>query len=426
VILLLSICIVAFTVVGVPIAFAILAGTALVVGFGGALPLPFIAQRISSSIDNFTYLAIPLFVLAGNIMETSGISLRLVALARALVGHFRGGMGQVVIVSEIFFSGISGASLSDASAIGSIMFTALRRAGYPPEVATALIAAACAMGILIPPCLTMVVLGAISGVSVSALFVAGLLPGLVMAVALMAFVYWQARRGVLPAGEPPQSWRQTWDAARAAFVPMMMPAIIFGGIFGGVFTPTEAAAVAVLYAFAVSILWYRELTFRQIYTLLVDTAAITGAIGLILGAATAFSTLLAIEGGPAQIAQVVIDLTTTPWVFLVLSNLVFVVFGALLDGIPAILLFIPILLPIAQKLGIDPLHFTLLSVASLGIGIVVPPIGVMLLVICSITRTPLRAVSWAMIPYLAILLACLLAIILFPWIVLVLPRALGL
>jgi C4-dicarboxylate transporter DctM subunit len=422
----LSICIVVLTVIGIPIAFAILAGTALVVGIGGNLPLPFIAQRISSSIDNFTYLAIPLFVLAGNIMESSGISLRLVNFARALVGHLRGGMGQVVIVSEIFFSGISGASLSDASAIGSIMFPALKRSGYPPEIATALIAAACAMGILIPPCLTMVVLGAISGVSVSALFLAGLLPGLLMAFALMGYVYWQARRGVLPSGDRRQTWAETWVAGRASIVPLMMPLIIFGGIFGGVFTPTEAAAVAVLYAFLVAAFWYRELTLKQVYALLVDTATITGAIGLILGAATAFSTLLAIDGAPAKIAQLVIDFTTNPIVFLIFSNVIFVLFGALLDGIPAILLFIPILLPIAQKLGVDPLHFTLLSVASLGIGIVVPPIGVMLLVICSITKTPLRKVSWAMIPYMGILLGCLLIIILFPSIVLVLPRALGL
>ncbi|MGB7541222.1 MAG: TRAP transporter large permease [Burkholderiales bacterium] len=422
----LCIAFLAFIVCGVPIAFAMLASTALALLTPDSMPMALIAQRVGAGIDNFTYLAIPLFVLAGAIMEHSGISTRLVAFARALVGHIRGGMGQVVIVSEIFFSGISGASLSDASAIGSIMFPALRRAGYKPGRAVALIAAACAMGILIPPCLTMVVLGALAGVSVGALFVAGFLPGLVMALGLMLLVYVQARRGKLPGGEPRATAGETWRAFRASIIPLMLPVIIFGGILGGVFSPTEAAAVAVFYAFAVAVLVYRELTAAKIYRILVDTATITGAIGLVLGAAAAFASLLAIEGIPDQVAKAVIGVSTNPIVFLVMANLLFILFGALLDGIPALLLFIPILMPISNQLGIDPLHFTLVSVASLGIGLIIPPIGIMLLVICSITGVPLGAVSRAMWPYLLILFLCLLLMIAFPWVVLVLPRAFGL
>lgn len=411
---------------GVPIAFAMLVATALSMWSGGEIPLVSIAQRVGSGVENFTYLAIPLFILAGSIMEESGISQRLVALARALVGHIRGGLGMAAVVSEVFFSGISGSSLADASAIGSLMFPSLRQAGYHPARATAIIAASCAMGILIPPCLTMVILGALAGVSVAALFVAGFLPGFLMAVALMVVIYLQARKGLVPGGETRASWAETFRIFKASVLPLLMPVIIFGGILGGVFSPTEAAAVAVLYAVIVGMFVYRRITWKRLVELFVGTAITTGAIGLILGAATGFAWLLALQGVPAVVAKAVTGISTNPIVFLVAANLIFMVFGAVLDGIPALILFLPILMPVSNALGIDLLHFTLLSVASLGIGLVIPPVGIMLLVICSITATPVGDVAKAMLPYLVILGVCLLLIIAVPWFVLVVPRALGL
>ncbi len=424
-ILLLSLAVAALVVVGVPIAFSMILATALAIWVAGQIPMVTIAQRLGAGVENFTYLAIPLFILAGAIMDESGISIRLVRLARALVGHIRGGLGMVVVVSEVFFSGISGASLSDASAIGSLMFPSLRDAGYHPARATAIIAAACAMGILIPPCLTMVVLGALAGVSVSALFIAGFLPGFLMALALMLLIYVQARRGLVPAGEARASWRETWATAKASILPLLMPVIIFGGILGGVFSPTEAASVAVLYAVVLGMFVYRKITFRKLLEIFVQTAVTTGAIGLIVGAAGAFAWLLALKGVPAAIAGAVISLSRSPVVFLVAANLIFMLFGAVLDGIPALILFVPILMPVSNALGIDPLHFTLLSVASLGIGLIIPPVGIMLLVICSITKTPVGAVTRVMTPYLSILGVCLLVIIAVPWFVLVLPRLTG-
>lgn len=424
--IILFVAFVALIVLGVPIAFGMLIAAALTLVVDDTMPMAMLGQRMGTGVENFTYLAIPLFILAGAIMEHSGISRRLVNFARALVGHLPGGMGHVVVVSEIFFSGISGASLSDASAIGSLMFPALRRAGYDSARATALIAAACAMGILIPPCLTMVVLGALAGVSVSALFFAGFLPGFVMALALMALVYYQSKRGILPGGEARASWAETGRAGLDAVIPLMMPVIIFGGIFGGVFSATEAAAVAVLYAAIVGMLIYREIGLRSIYRIFVETAVITGAIGLILGAAAGFATLMALNGLPAMVADLIQGVSRSPFVFMVAANLVFIFFGAVLDGIPALLLFVPIFLPVAQSLGIDPLHFALVSVASLGIGVIIPPIGIMLLVICSITGTSLQEASRALMPYLAILGVCLLIIIALPWVVLVVPRAMGL
>ena len=411
---------------GVPIAFSMIIASVIAVVSSDALPLPLIAQRLGSGIDNFTYLAIPLFILAGAIMERSAISIRLVEFAKSLVGNFRGGMGQVVIVSEIFFSGISGASLSDASAIGSIMFPTLKKSGYEPAKAVALIAAACAMGILIPPCLTMVVLGALAGVSVSALFVAGFLPGFLMAIALMILVYVQSKRGLLPAGEKKSSFSERALAFRGAVFPLLLPIIIFGGILGGVFSPTEAAGVAVLYALLVATFVYKEMSFKLFYALLVDTAITTGAIGLILGAASAFSAILSFGGVPDQVADLIIGFSSNPLFFLIAANLVFLIFGAILDGIPALLLFVPILLPVAKSLGINTLHFALMSVASLGVGLVVPPIGILVLVVCSITKTPLGDVSKAMVPYLGILMLCLLLMIVFPPLILYLPQYFGL
>lgn len=424
-IVVLSIVFVFLLVLGTPIAFAMVLASTLSIAYSGDFPFAIIGQRMGAGVENFTYLAIPLFILAGTIMEESGISARLVALARCLVGHFRGGMGQVVVVSEIFFSGISGASLSDASAIGSLMFPTLRRSGYDAARSTAIIAAACAMGILIPPCLTMVVLGAVAGVSVSALFIAGFLPGFFMAAALMLVIYYQARRGILPGGEPRSTWAETRTAMKQSILPLLMPVIIFGGILGGIFSPTEAAAVAVAYALLLDFFVYKQIGLRGHYEIFVKTTAITGAIGLILGGAAGFATLMAIEGVPAVVAGFVTGISTNPILFLIAANLIFIVFGAILDGIPALLLFVPILMPVAAALGIDPLHFTLLSVASLGIGVIVPPVGIMLLVICSITQTPIGAVTRVMAPYLVILGVCLLAIIAVPWVVLVLPRTFG-
>ena len=424
-ILLLSLAFAGLVVVGLPIAFSMIVATTLAIWAGGQIPMVTIAQRLGSGVENFTYLAIPLFILAGAIMEESGISLRLVNLARVLVGHIRGGLGMVVVVSEIFFSGISGSSLADASAIGSLMFPSLRDSGYHPARATAIIAASCAMGILIPPCLTMVILGALAGVSVSALFIAGFLPGFLMGLALMILIYFQARKGRVPGGGARVSWAETWRAFKASILPLLMPVIIFGGILGGVFSPTEASAVAALYATVLGMFVYRKITWRKMVDIFVQTTVVTGAIGLILGAAAAFAWLLALQGLPAAVAGAVTGLSTNPVVFLVGANLIFMFFGAVLDGIPALILFVPILMPVSNALGIDPLHFTLLSVASLGIGLIIPPVGIMLLVICSITRTPVGEVAQAMVSYLLILAVCLLVIIAVPWFVLVLPRALG-
>jgi C4-dicarboxylate transporter DctM subunit len=408
---------------GVPVAFSM--GLATIASFLSLdIPLETVAQKMMAGIEPFPFVAIPLFILAGGLMETGGISRRLVALATALVGHIRGGLGVVVVASEVLFSGISGSSVADASAIGSVLIPSLVRAGYPPERAAAIVAAASGMGILIPPCLVMVILGAMSGLSISALFLAGFLPGLLMAIALAVTIHVQARRGVLPSSQGSFSWPTLRKAFRDAVLPLGMPVVLFGGILGGVTTATESAVLAVLYAYALDLFVYREMTRADLKKILVQTGITTGAVSLLAGVATSMAWVFATMAVPQAVADTLLSITTSPWLLLTLVMIVMIVFASLLDGLPALIIFYPILATTVAKFGIDPLHFGLLSVAALGIGLILPPIGLLLVVVCQIGNVSLSAVSRPMVPYILILVASLLAIAYVPAVTLILPKLL--
>ncbi len=408
---------------GIPVAFSMAVAT--VAGFMVLeIPLETVAHKMLSGIEPFPFVAIPLFVLAGALMETSGISRRLVALASAIVGHIRGGLGVVVVASEVLFSGISGSSVADASAIGSILIPSLVKAGYPPERAVAIVAAASGMGILIPPCLVMVILGAMSGLSISALFVAGFLPGFLMALTLAIVIHIQARRGTLPGSRGAFSWATLRSAFREAILPLGMPVVLFGGILGGVATATEAAVLAVIYALVLDLLIYREIGSKELGRMLVQTGVTTAAVSLLAGVATSMSWVFAMSGVPLAIAQYLQSITSSPFLLLALVTITLIVFASLLDGLPALIIFYPILSVTVAKYGVDPLHFGLLAVAALGIGLVVPPVGLLLVVVCQIGRVSLSAATVPMLPYIAILVATLLLIAYVPWVVLVLPRLL--
>ena len=406
---------------GVPVAFSMALAT--IGGFIAlAIPLETVAQKMLSGIEPFPFVAIPLFILAGALMETGGISRRLVRLATAIVGHIRGGLGIVVVASEVVFSGISGSSVADASAIGSILIPSLVKAGYPPERAAAIVAAASGMGILIPPCLVMVILGAMSGLSISALFMAGFLPGFLMALTLSIVIHIQARRGILPGVHGKFSTVELRAAFREAILPLGMPIVLFGGILGGVTTATEAAVVAVLYALGLDWFLYKEITRADLRRILVQTGITTGAVSMLAGVATSMSWVFATTGVPASIAHTLQQITTSPYLLLAMVAITLVIFASLLDGLPALIIFFPILSATVAKYGVDPLHFGLLSVAALGIGLTLPPVGLLLVVVCQIGGVSLSAATRPMIPYIAILLATLLLIAYVPWIVLVLPR----
>ena len=409
-------------VINVPVAFSMTLACILALFWQGAIPVSTVTLKLYSGIDTFPFLAIPLFILAGGFMEQGGISQRLVLFARNLVGHIKGGLGFVVVVSEIFFSGISGSSIADASAIGSLLLPSMTKAGYTPPRAAAIVAAATGMGMMIPPCLNMVVLGAMANISIAGLFMGGFLPGFLMAVTLMVIIYYQSSKGILPGAEGKRaSFRAILASFKDSVIPLMMPVIIFGGIFSGVFTATEAASVATVYAFIVSFFIYREIKWKDMGKILVDTAVLTGTVCLLVGAATGFSWILATHQVPNALGSFIGSVSEGRVIFLLLTIAVFLFFGMILDGLPAILIFFPILYPIAQSLGLHPLHFGVLVIAVVGISIIAPPIGLCLVIICSLAKIKLTDTIRPLIPYTLILVGDLVVIAFWPWLILFLP-----
>ena len=410
-----------FVVIGVPIAFAMGLASIAFLAVEGNLPLALVAQRLFSGIDSFPLMAVPFFVFAGLLMDVGGISERLVALAKALVGHIRGGLAMVVMVAEVFFSGISGSTTAVISAIGSTLIPAMRRAGYTPAQAAAIVGAASSMGVLIPPCIMMVVLGSLVNISIGDLFLAGFLPSAVMAFGLMALVYWQARRGILPPSEEKATRGQVLKAVKESTLALLMPVIIFGGIIAGVATPTEIAAVGALYAVVVSVFVYREVDWRGLGDVFERTVVLTGAALALIGLATTFSWILASQQVPAGIANLMTSIGGGVTVFLLLSTVVFLLAGVFLEGLPALIVLMPILLPVAQSMGINSLHYGILAIGAVGVGIFLPPIGIGLLLSADIAGAGMGRVSRAFMPYLAVLLLSLVVIALVPWITTIVP-----
>ena len=404
-----------------PIAVAV--GTACVVYvlLRGDLPLIVVPHRIIGGMDSFLLLALPLFVLAGDLMNTGGITERLVGFARALVGHIRGGLGMTTVVSEYLFSGISGSSAADVSAVGSLLIPAMTRAGYRPELAVSIVAAASAMGVLVPPCLMMVVLASLTDRSIAALFMAGFLPAAAMAVLLMVLIYVQARRENLPR-EPRPSLAEVGRACARGVLPLIAPVIILGGILGGIVTPTEAAVLAVLYALLLGLVIYREIRLRDLMPLLINTASLTGMVMLLVGTASVLSWIFAAQGVPRLIAGVLLGLSSDPTLVLLVTILVFVPLGAILEGVPAMIILVPVFFPIVARFGIDPLHYGILVVAALGLGLFIPPFGVGFFIACALGRTGVESAARAYVPYVVVLLVGLLLVAFVPWITLVVPR----
>jgi len=406
----------------VPVAFSMVLACIATLWWQGTIPISTVTMKLYSGIDTFPFLAIPLFILAGALMEQGGISARLVRLATNLVGHIRGGLGFVVVVSEIFFSGISGSSIADASAIGSLLLPSMVRAGYTAARATAIVAAATGMGMMIPPCLNMVVLGAVANISIAGLFMGGFLPGFLMALTLMVVIYIQSSRGTLPAATSAKpAMQEVLASIKESVIPLLTPVIIFGGIFAGVFTATEAAAVATLYAFMVSFFLYKEIGRKELYKILIDTAVMTGVVSLLVGAATGFSWILATFQVPRMIGDFITSVGGGQYTFMLLSIVVFLFFGMILDGLPAILIFFPILMPIALSLGVQPLHYGVLVIAIVGIAIVAPPIGLCLVILCSLAKIKLTDTIGPLIPYISILIVDLVIMAFWPWLVMFLP-----
>lgn len=419
----LTVAFLAFVAMNVPIAFSM--GLSSIVGLllKGDIPLVIMPQKIFTGCDSFPLLAVPLFILAGTLMDTGGISQRLVNLAQALVGHFRNGLGMVSIVAEIFFSGISGSTAADTAAIGSIMIPTMTQAGYPPARATAIVCAACGMGILVPPCIAMVVYGGLANTSIGALFAGGFLPAFLMAAALMVQLNIQARRSGWAPGRF-GGLQPLLKAFKESLLALFMPIIIFGGILGGICTPTEAAVLAVVYGLVVSVFVYREITLGQLRDVLLETGVVTGQVMIMVGMATVFGWILSREQVPQALAGVISDLGGGRILFLLLINISFLFLGAVLEGVPALVMTVPILLPLATQFGIDPVHFGIILIANMGIGLFLPPIGLGVFIGCSIGQVSISEIVKPLMPYLAMNFTMVLLITYWPWLTLVLPNLL--
>ncbi len=405
---------------GLPLAFTLaLTSLTYLLGIGG-VGLIILPIKILGGVDSFVLLAIPLFILAGALMESGGISERIVDLAMAIVGKVRGGLAMVVVVAEILFSGISGSTAADVSAISSLLVPSMRRAGYSGPESVSVVAAASAMGILVPPCLTMVVLGSLVNLSIVTLFLAGFVPAFILAAALLVLIAVRARR---------QNWPVTTGASHAdlgralrrAIVPTGLPVLLFGGIFSGATTVTEAALIAVVYALVAGILM-GGVRRTEIVGQLAQSGVVTATTLWVLAAASAFAWILVREWVPQTLGEWIGGVGAGRVGFLALTVVLFVVIGALLEGLPALLIFGPILFPIARVLGIDPVHYGIVIIAAMGIAFFLPPVGVGLTIAAGIARVDIDDVSRAYVPYLVALLVGLAMLAAFPDLTLVLPR----
>ena len=424
-VVLVALAFVVLLVLGIPVAFVIGAAGFVGLYWSGQYPLTVIVKQIFEGVDSFVLLAIPLFILAGALMETGGIAVRLVRLAQVLVGWIRGGLSMAVVVAEYIFSGISGSTVADVSAIGSTMIPPMLRAGYRPEQAVAVVSAASAMGILVPPCILMIVIGSVANVSVAALFAAGFLPAVVLALAIMVYIWYDAKRSGLEAREV-ATRGAIWRAFLDAVIPLGLPAIIFGGILGGAVTPTEAAVLAVVYAFIVGVFVYREITWSDLPGIFVQSAVVTAAVCFLLGTAAVVAWILAVEQVPQTLLRLMLAVPGGNIVFLVLTSILFIALGAVLEGLPAVVILLPTFMPVVQRLGIDVIHYSTVVVAATGIGLFLPPIGVGFFIACGIAKVPVDRATRDMMPYVYMMCVGLLVVILVPWVTLVVPRILKL
>jgi TRAP-type C4-dicarboxylate transport system permease large subunit len=454
-------------VCGVPVAVAMAGGSLVYLLVSGTVPDLVLAQRMIAGIESFPLLAVPFFILAGNLMNIAGITGRIYDFAVALVGWMRGGLGQVNIVGSVVFSGMSGTAIADAAGLGSIEIKAMKDHGYPTEFAVGVTAASATLGPIIPPSLPFVIYGMMANVSIGALFLAGILPGLFMTGLMMLTVAYFARRngwggdvafdwkrlggaaleiGIVLAF-PLAVWLMTragvspnlaagvafavllaldWHFGFSAVMALMAPVILIGGMTMGWFTPTEAAVAAVLWALFLGLVRYRSMSLKGLVKATFDTIETTASVLFIVTAASIFAWLLTTTQAAQALAAGILAFTQTPWVFLLLANLLILFVGCFIDTIAAITILVPILLPIVRQLGIDPVQFGLIMTLNLMIGLLHPPLGMVLFVLARIAKLSVERTTMAILPWLVPLIVALIAITYIPAITLWLPQHLGL
>nr|WP_163502292.1 TRAP transporter large permease [Halomonas socia] len=406
-------------VIGLPIAFALgLASLAYLLLEG--ISLTIVPQRMYAGIDTFVLLCIPGFVLAGNLMNVGNITEHIVRFANALLGHIRGGLGLANVGGSMIFGGISGTAVADSASIGSVMIPGMARSGYDKPFAAAVTAASSTVGPIIPPSVPMIIVGSLSGVSVGRMFLAGAIPGLLMGLAMMFTVYVLAVRRGYPKGER-ATWLELLREGRTAFWALLMTVIILYGIIGGYFTPTEASIVASLYALVVGMYVYKGLSWRKLPGILSDTVLTSSALLLLVGLANLFGWILTSEQVPQMIAALILSISENPIIVILILNLILLFVGAFMETIAALIILFPALLGVATGVGVDPVHFAVIAVLNLMIGLTTPPVGVCLFVVAGIGKLPMLTVARAIVPFLLCNLGVLLLVSYVPAVSLWLP-----
>ena len=412
-------------ILGLPVGYAMIAGSTVYLLLAGQDPSIAAEQLLQGLRGSFVLLAIPLFIMSAELMNVGSLSKRLLHFCNAIVGRFRGGLGHVNVVQSVIFAGMSGSAIADAAGVGRLIIGMMTRDGrYTSSYAAAITAASAVVGPIIPPSIPMVLFALVSDASIGYLFLGGAVPGLLMAATLMTINSVQARRRGFPVEEP-IALRALPGITLRAFPALMMPVILLGGIYGGIMTPTEAAAVAAAYAFFISIVLYRDVSARQAYEAVVTSARSSASIGILIGGALVFNYVVTIENIPSSLSALLDDYQLSAIGFLLLVNVILLALGCLLEGITILLVIVPIFIPLAQALGIDMVHFGVVVVVNLMIGLITPPYGLLLFVVASVARVPLLPVVRDVLPFLGAMIGALAFITFLPDVVLWLPRLLG-
>jgi C4-dicarboxylate transporter DctM subunit len=408
-------------VINVPVGISLGIASMVALFYGGLVDSSYLAQSLVTSIDSFPLMAVPFFILAGDLMGHGGISKRLLNVGDIIFGRYSGGLALVAVATCMFFAAISGSGPATVAAIGGIMFPAMEARGYDKKFSVGLVASAGCIGVVIPPSIPMVIYGVSSGVSVSSMFLAGVIPGILIGAVLMIVSYIKSKK----CGYRGDSRRYTFKEIVAIIVDakwaILVPIIILGGIYGGIFTPTEAAAVAVLYGFFVGVFVYRDLKISELYHVISKSALTTATIMIIVGTATVFGRVLAIEGIPVMLAKTITSVTDNYIVVLVFINILLLVVGCFMETLAAIIILSPILLPVVTAVGVDPIHFGIVMIVNLSIGFVTPPLGLNLFVASRISEISLEEASIGVVPFLLAMIGMLIILTYVPQITILLP-----
>lgn len=410
-----------FLVLSVPVGISLGLASMITILYSGSVNIDYLVQSLVTTTDSFPIMALPFFILAGELMGKGGITNRILKVANMIFGKFTGGLALVVVAACMFFAAISGSGPATVAAIGGMMVPEMVNRGYDRKFASALVATAGSIGVIIPPSIPMIVYGVSANVSISTMFLAGFVPGIIIGLGLMVFSYIISRRKGYTGHRMSFSIKELLISINEAKWALLAPFIILGGIYGGIFTPTEAAATAVIYGLVVGVFVYRDLKISDLYGVMKNSALTTATVMIVVGTASTFGRILTIEGIPGAIANAIVSFSNSPIVIIMLINILLLFVGCFMDTSAAIIILVPILLPIVYSIGIDPIHFGIMMVVNLSIGFLTPPLGVNLFVACGISKISLEEITKGVLPFLAVMIFILMLITYIPYISLSLP-----